>query len=201
MKYPILLSVLLIFKVLEINATSASVTIPGYAFWYKCLTTNQNATSDNIFSYDVTSNKYSSIYKSGFGYKFSFSDIPILTGLLLRYSVPLVDIPNYYYPVDLGGFFVYLFDSNSRDPTGADAFCGSTTSFVKTCTHQKTNINPNWCLLIGNFYVNQSVNFDISYQTYDTISSSTGISNTIETNIIITSVWGGLVWLLIMFCV
>ncbi|CAG8836882.1 11413_t:CDS:2, partial [Racocetra persica] len=136
-----------------------------------------NSTLDESFSYDVTPEKYSSIIigdhgttpsaysdfdidRSGFGYKYSYvSQVSLLNSLLARYSVPFVNASTSNI-VDLGGSFVYLFDSNDRSPTGADPLCGSTTSFVKECDlRQRLEINPNWCLLIGNFFVTQSVNY------------------------------------------
>ncbi|CAG8606571.1 hypothetical protein C2G38_2229582 [Gigaspora rosea] len=203
MKYLIFLTALLIFKVHEINATL--VTIPGYTYWIKCLTNDQTKLSSTQISYDATSNKYSSISitysgatpstysapividTSGFGYKYSYlQHASILDAILDHYSGPTFTTPNSITPVDMGGFFVYLLD-NDRSPT-ADPLCGTITSFVGSCTQQKTDINPDWCLLIGNFLVNQSVSFDISYQTYDDIpgnpsttsfpSSSLGPSHT-----------------------
>ncbi|CAG8462016.1 14943_t:CDS:2, partial [Dentiscutata heterogama] len=149
MKYLALLTVLLIFKVHEINATS--VTIPGYTYWIKCLTTDQTKSSTQI-SYDITSKNgttpstYSApttIDMSGFGYEYSYlQHASILDAVLMSYSGPTFTVSSSTTPVDLGGFFVYLLD-NSRSPT-ADPLCGSTTSFVGSCTQQKSDLNSDW---------------------------------------------------------
>ncbi|CAG8587239.1 5510_t:CDS:1 [Cetraspora pellucida] len=163
---------------------------------------------------------------SGFGYKYSYlQHASILDALLLSYSGPKFSVSSSTTPVDLGGFFVYLLD-NARSPT-ADALCGTTSSFVGSCTQQKTDINPDWCLLIGNFFVSQSVNFEISYLTYDvpsttspspsgsatsslnsttstsspssTSPSSAGMSKITKIDIVTLSVCGILVWLIMIF--
>ncbi|CAG8797224.1 6889_t:CDS:2, partial [Dentiscutata erythropus] len=195
MKYLAILTVLLIFKVHEINATS--VTIPGYTYWIKCLTTDQTKSSTQI-SYDITSKNITNVLQyiaitysgttpstysaptsidmSGFGYKYSYlQHVSILDAVLSSYSGPTFTVSNSATPVDFGGFFAYLLD-NSRSPT-ADPLCGSTTSFVGSCTQQKTDLNSDWCLLIGNFFVSQSVNFDISYQTYDVLGNPSTTSS------------------------
>ncbi|CAG8782153.1 26007_t:CDS:2, partial [Gigaspora margarita] len=182
MKYLIFLTTLLIFKIHEINATP--ITIPGYTYWVKCLTTDETKLSSTQISYDTTSNKYSSISisysgttpskysspivvdRNGFGYKYSYlQHSSFLDAILDYFSGPTFTTPNSITPVDMGGFFVYLLDKDRS--SNADPLCGTTTSFVGSCTQQKIDINPDWCLLIGNFFVNQSVSFDISYQTYD----------------------------------
>ncbi|CAG8669969.1 22659_t:CDS:1 [Cetraspora pellucida] len=104
----------------------------------------------------------------GFGYKYSYlQHASILDAILRSFTGPTFTVPNSITPVDMGGFFVYLLDS-SLSPT-ANPLCGTTTSLVGSCPlQQKSYINSDWCLLIGNFFVSQSVTFDISYQVSDT---------------------------------
>ncbi|CAG8606416.1 3383_t:CDS:2 [Dentiscutata erythropus] len=198
-------------KVQDINAIS--VEIPGYTYWIKCLTTNHTISSDNQeISYDFTPNIYSSISitynnstlslysapgnidMSGFGYKYSYRQhVQTLDTILSFYSGPNFTVPNTIIPDDLDGFFVYLLD-NGRNIT-AESLCGTTTSCVDSCVlQQKTDLNSDWCLLIGNFYVNQSVNFEISYQTY---SPSKEMSETTKIILISTICGGGVIILAI----
>ncbi|CAG8581342.1 8024_t:CDS:1 [Cetraspora pellucida] len=132
----------------------------------------------------------------GFGYKYSYlQHSSILDGILRSFTGPTFTVPNSIAPVDMGGFFVYLLDS-SLSPT-ANPLCGTTTSLVGSCPlQQKSNINSDWCLLIGNFFVSQSVTFDISYQVSDSNTSEftpAGMSESTKTGVIIGSICGGLV--------